>query len=484
MKTSFQIAAFTILLISGPIFGASSMTYTLELGGDNHAAAWETGANEAYTRGVNGDQDGKVYNAGDNINWAVLVEVAGAHSNPGGLGDGLVPGGAANMVFDLELRLGSAAGPLVQVGHATVVNGQATSAGFWSSINDGDCEGTRCSLEGNQPSPELNAAYAIAFDVNNQGANGGRLFDQATSGGPFVDFYHYPSAAGLPANSTAPLGALLGMGAGYSAFTPLSVGGQNSGGVGLTANSGQCIALGIKPIFEGQINTSGLAAGTYVLVLNPGAGNNVLPGHSGTNPICTFGTNGRFAMAPNSVVGDTITFQLAGGCPAIALQTAQSVKTHGGAGTFGLDILSGSRIEPRNGAITLEATYNVGTVQIVGAVTASSGSVVSSAAGNKITVTVTGATINVPLTVAFTAGDATPGCSSTTATSLCVRPVPGDSDRSGAAQIFDLVQMRNVTNTVTNASTFIYDIDASGSIQVFDVVIARNNLNIIAGNCP
>ncbi len=479
MKRSFKIAAVVALLVAAPSWAASEMTYTLELGGNNNVGDWDNGEYTPYDRAPNGDDDGQVYSAGDIVSWAALVRVTGTHEDPGGLGDGLLPGGAANMVFDLELREGTAAGPLAAIGAATLdANGQPTSAGWYSSINDGACRGIRCVIQGGA-SPLLNAAYAIAFNVNGNGASGGRLFDTPASGGPFVDFFHYPSADGRPAAADVDPGYLVGMGAGYKEFKPSGGGGQNVGGVGLLANSDQCIALGEQPVFEGQLDTRGLN-GIYVLVLRASVGNNVLPGHDPfDNPICTFGPTGRFAMAPNGVVEDTISFEVSGpSCQDPVLQTAQSVRTHGGTGTFGVDLLSGNRVEPRSGAVKIEAVYDID-VTVSGA-TASSGTPVASASGNKITVDVTGATPNAPLVVSFNAEDGE--CS--TATSLCVRLLQGDVNDDGTANVLDLVQIRNALNTVPNAGNFSRDVNADGAINVLDLVQVRNNLNQTSAACP
>ena len=479
MKRSFKIAAVVALLVAAPSWAASSMTYTIELGGDNHVADWDNGVNTPYTRAANGDQDGQIYQAGDPINWAVLVAVSGAHEDPGGFGDGLLPSGAANMVFDLELWKD---GVLVDIGAATVdSNGQPTSAGWYSSINDGACRGARCIINGG-PNPLLNAAYAIAYNVGGNGAQGGRVWDAPASGGPFVDFFHYPSAQGRPAASEADPGKLVGMGAGYKEFKPTSDGGQNTAGVGTTVASGACEPLGVKPVFEGQIKTTGFAGGTYTLVLKADAGNNILPGDDewGENPItiCALSPVGRFAIAPNNVVEDDITFVIDSPCTDPDLQTAQSVRTHGAAGTFGIDLLSGTKIDPRSGAVKIEATFDVDVT--VANATASSGTPAASAAGNKITVDVTGATAGQPLVVSFDAEDGE--CS--TAVSLCVRLRPGDADGSSLVNIFDLVAVRNRLDQAVVAGNFMADVNADGNINIFDLVAIRNALDTGVGPCP
>ncbi|HSW45747.1 MAG TPA: hypothetical protein VLM89_09260, partial [Phycisphaerae bacterium] len=296
MNTSVRIAAALALIVACQAMAASLVEYKLELGGNNRDVQWEAGQAVDYGQAVNGGNDGQTFTS-TRINWAVLVKVSGAHS--GGLGGGFVPGGVANAVFDLELK--NNAGATVALGHASPAN-NPSGAGWYSTINDGDADGAR-GAGGTNPDPEHNAAFAISYNIANARPPdiGGRVFDPLNLGGPFVNYAHYPSATGLPAAAVNCNGRLIGMGAGYSSFDPVS----NAGGVGLVASAASCTALGEKVVFEGQISMVGLGAGTYTLHCTSAAGTNVLIDLGDT---CLFGLAGQFAEAPNSVAGDTITF--------------------------------------------------------------------------------------------------------------------------------------------------------------------------------
>ncbi len=76
-----------------------------------------------------------------------------------------------------------------------------------------------------------------------------------------------------------------------------------SGPTGTTADG--CPALGILPLFEGQINTTGLSAGTYVLTLDALAGT-ILHG----DITCDSGTVYGYAVGASESTGDTISFEL------------------------------------------------------------------------------------------------------------------------------------------------------------------------------
>jgi len=335
MNTILKLVAVLALVVAGQAMAQSTITYTLELGGDNHVADYEDGLYPQYTRLPNGDLDGQTYNVGDTINWAALVEVGGTHQ--GGLGDGLAPAGAANLVFTLELKDAS--------GTVLLSAGGPAAQGWYSTINDGDDDGARGLIEG--PDPLENAAFPTVFDIDGYGSNGGRLFDIYDNGGPGMTYYHYPSADGRPSAAVVTDGKLHGMGAGYEEFDPTM---NQTGGVGLASNTTECTALGVLPLFEGQINTDGLAAGSYTLELTVEQGNNILPGLSG---ICSSGsTVGTFAVAANQVTGDTIQFNLSAGCTEPVVTAAVSRKTHGSAGTF--DQLAGCDPVERDGQQRLD----------------------------------------------------------------------------------------------------------------------------------
>ncbi len=316
MMNSLRIGALVAVLAAGQVLGATTMSYTLELGGNNQAATWKNPAScsnaDAFPLFASGSTaDGQVYQQGDVITWAAKVAVSGDIN-------GIAPHGAANMVINLALTKD---GQPVQIGA-----GSASTAGFYSTINNGDNSGTRgtnCVPTPYAADPLELAAFPVAWSVD--GMLHGRVIDGATdNGGPLGGasgntqaYWQYPSAAGYPAGSTAPLGSLLGMGAGYTNFKvsgcPSSCGTSTSvEGIGLTTPASCGQALGQGPAFEGQINTSGLASGTYVLTLTPGTGNNVLTLSDDGFGGCLDPTAG-FAKKADATQGDTITFVIEGG---------------------------------------------------------------------------------------------------------------------------------------------------------------------------
>jgi hypothetical protein len=161
-----------------------------------------------------------------------------------------------------------------------------------------------------------NAAFPTVFDVygnytNNTPDARGRLFDGIESdGGPLMDYAHYPSATGLPTNASDCGGKLSGMGAGYPTYAPYNGVGLNAPGVGLVYG-GACAYTPWgqgNPIFEGQICTMGMPAGTYTLVLkalkddSTNMGTNVL---IPTDVMCTDFVDGPFAIKPDVVLEDS-----------------------------------------------------------------------------------------------------------------------------------------------------------------------------------
>jgi len=295
------------LLAASHAPGHSTITYTLELDGDNHADIWEAWLEPPpFTPGT--PNDGLTFEVGSTITWAVRVAVSGIHAN------GYAASGAAALSFDLELRVGTASGPLAPVQAANTAN---SVRGWLSTINDGDADGLRGSIFGRDPF-QL-AAFAVSFDVENTSFLHGRVIDRSDAGGPLMDNFGYPNAFGHLASPPALPGQLVGMRAAYSLFSPHGCPtqcgdgpGDNTAGVGKTMPTpdGCPAALGEVPVFEGQIHTCGLVPGLYVLVLVPGPGNDILDGSFDcelTNP------GAGFALPAMNVVGDEITFLLVAG---------------------------------------------------------------------------------------------------------------------------------------------------------------------------
>ena len=264
---SVAIAVLVVSLGWLPAHAASTVSYTLQLGGDNHVAQWKSALDPAFTPGS--ASDGSSYLQGSVVTWDTVAAVSGLHFQPGHPSDGYAAQGLANTPVTLELRAGNAAGPLVA---ADV---------FFSSINDG-----------NGGDPVERAAFANSFDVEGNGP--GRLIDTASGGGPFLSVFNYPAAAP---------GQLLGMGAGYAAWDRSGGAGTTTRGVGIGFFP-NAPGLGAVPGMEGQINTALLDPGTYTLVLVPELGTNVLRG----DVDLVSDSPAAFAVAANQANGDTITF--------------------------------------------------------------------------------------------------------------------------------------------------------------------------------
>ncbi len=262
-------------LIGSPALAASTVSYKAELGGDNHAAAWEAGNPQYFTPGS--QTNGQIYNVGDTITWDVTVEASGVQSAPGTPSHGFPIQGVANMVFDVELHMGSPTGPL------------AANVNWSSTINDGD-----------GGDAFENAEFTRTYNVGGNGP--GRVVDAYGQGGPFMDYFQYPTSSSYPLPNTALPGKLYGMGAGYSHWGGA---GDTTPGVGMTTLPNGQPGLGIVPVAEGQMGTTALAPGVYYLSVIPGSGNNVLRGDLDLSQ-----SQGNFAVRANQTFGHDLMFVL------------------------------------------------------------------------------------------------------------------------------------------------------------------------------
>ena len=324
---SAKMVALVALLAGSVAFGASQVVYTLEIGGNNHADLWEANQAPTFTKGTT-SAPWPVINNGDSVTWAVRVSVGGDHE---GTPAGFVQG-AANLVFDLELY--DSNNNLVAIGAAPLAaNGnqnEPSDKGFWSSINDGDTGGARGAIS---PDIEANGSFAIDIEkADPESAQKYSLIDAAPDA-PGFDYGWYPTAngrGGIDIDGTKPInysineptlvGKLVGFGAGmksydYTSYRPgvgkrifnPDVSWELGFGafVGDTSNDPLTPPAGVneKALFEGQISTKGLAAGTYTLKVKPSAdGTNVI--HSAVvwnleTP--DYGSFGSFAVKANEV---------------------------------------------------------------------------------------------------------------------------------------------------------------------------------------
>ncbi len=259
----------------------SNVSFTLEMGGDNHASAYKAGSRQYFTPGST--SDGQIFAPNSLATWAIRLGCGGVQQN--GNGAGSTVKGVANFVFDLELHSGSEAGPPV------------TGPVFKSTINDGQ-------------NGDLLAAAAFAFSFNLISSGPGRVVDQSFGTPPAGGYTGGPLCGGVDGSAdrlksatypTPEPGKLIGMGAGYNAWLASGTG-KTTPGLGMN------ITAGITPdmaICEGQLDLTGLPMGTYVLKVIPAAGNNVLRGDLNLNQ-----NQNSFATAADTTTGDTITFEI------------------------------------------------------------------------------------------------------------------------------------------------------------------------------
>jgi hypothetical protein len=521
IMNSIRLAVIAALLVSGTALGATSMTFELNTQGNNQLAAWEGASYDTnpwtYTGGS--AAGGESYNAGDTVNWSVKLAVSGTYD----VGGNPVKG-AANIVFDLELR--DAGNNLVNL---PASNSAGTTPGWYSTINDGVADSARDILFPADVRDER-AAFAASFNVvrfdsgdtpgGDVDRTRGRLVDTVPDDGPFMDYATYPSAAGHPAASTAAAGTLVGMGAGYSQYSasgcpddtlscPGATSTSNAGGVGLVIPGAS--ALGTGPIGEGQINTTGLD-GTYTLKLVARkSGNNVLKNF---DPVTQ--SPGSFAEGVGAVVnntgdgtlpagdgGDVITFTVVGtGCLVpLELTSAKSRRTHGAAGDFDIDLpLAGpAGTESREQGPAIPATLILGFNQPVtnepnGAVTCaniglSAGACTGVAGSGTNTLTVT-ANFPVPpagntcleVTVQNLHGD---GACTLANQSFNARLLRGDADApAGTVNIVDMNYVKLRLFQAVVAGNFLADISADGIINIVDMNAVKTNLFAQVATCP
>ena len=478
-----RIATVVLVLIAAPVFASDLVAYEVQLGGDNHAASIQAGTRVAYTSGS--AADGQTFVPGV-LNWAASLAVSGIHSQPGHASDGLAPQGVANFVFNLELHSGSATGPLV------------TNVNYYSTIHSGTSGLTCTNCAGGYtiPGPTAfcaGAAFTYVFDFVGWGA--GTVLEAlsvAQYTGPFMEVGMYPT---VDVTNSSGEGQLLGMGAGYGQWSRgAGYPTQTTRGVGIpTSVTG---GLGVLPLVEGQIDTSSLAAGTYVLKLTPGSGHNVLRGD------VDLVTNGppqvqAFAVPANQVTGDTITFTIGAGTP-LSLVSSYSVKTHGLAGDFGVP--SGSwegRVSGTQplGPSKIVTTFNENIQRInnnSSDVSVSSGTVGSiTVAGNVLTVTLTNITNRATFTIGYPGiASATDANQKTTQTN-CWQVLAGEASGpvGGSLQVnsSDYIAVRGMIDQPITSANFTTDVNADGEINSSDYIAIRSwidSTSTLPATCP
>lgn len=481
-----KLAGVASALIAGPVLAASNVTFTLGLGADNKAAnnkvANPPGTpflaitdNDTSENQIVGNQDN-----GGLMTWTVSLSASGVQS--AGAGAGSTIKGVANWVFDLELHQGTEAGPLV------------TTVDFVSTLHDG---GSNCGPSADLcPACLAGAAFAFNYNVLGQAMNSARIVDQLLAGdcvggsqplpdgGPNMSVYLFPTVP--PAS-----GKILGMGAGYSEWHRTSFPSYTKDGVGIPTGSG---GLGTGPVAEGQIDISGLAPGTYVLKVIPGAGVNVLRGDINLNQNAN-----AFATAADSTTGDTITFEVingtTGGGTDVALVSAKSRKVHGGSGTHDIDL-------PLTGTIGIESRSNGPTKVVLGfdaAVQATGGgaitcanvalasgtcSTVSGSGTNELIVDLTGSTPAACQTLTLNNIENIDGGSFIGPNNVKVRSIFGDANADATVNIVDLNDVKSVLFAPVTGGNFRRDVNADGVLNIVDLNDVKGNLFASVFSCP
>lgn len=170
------------------------------------------------------------------------------------------------------------------------------------------------------------------------------------------------------------------------------------------------------------------------------------------------------------------------------LTAAESVKAHGLAGSFGIDVAAAGAVERRvNGPTSLVVTFDRD-IQLVGGandVVLSGGAASNLAvAGDTLTITMAGAANALPLTVEFPGVADANDVAAVSTSKVCFGVLSGDANGDRSVNIFDLVAVRNALNQPVTAANFRMDVTADGAVNIFDLVSVRNNLNTNVAACP
>jgi hypothetical protein len=183
-------------------------------------------------------------------------------------------------------------------------------------------------------------------------------------------------------------------------------------------------------------------------------------------------TGGRYCAQPSAPI----------------VQSAASRKTHGGAGTFDVNLpLSGTPgIECRSGGTTNDYTIVVtflANVSVNGspqaAVTAGSGTVGSGGVSNGGMVTISGNVVTIPLTNVANAQTINVTLNSVNGSTNVTIPMSiliGDANANGTVNAADVAQTKGRLGQTVDATNFRSDVNANGSINAGDVSIIKANL--------
>ena len=515
------LAGVLVALIGGQGFAASQIGYTLELGGNNSAALWHAGSRPCFswsasasgavknctTANSGGAADGQYFNKGEPITWAVRLTAAGNHSQPGHDSDGNPIYGAANVVFDLALCLADGQTP-------------AADAEFYSSINNA----TTGTDPFGMPKITTAAAFTLYYKTRGGATPPARVVDTRLNGGARMGGPCSQNLGGAPCPARDPItyptydaenAKLIGMGAGYKEW--IRTGGdtvKTEPGVGMTTLPNALPGLGQGPVAEGQIDTSNMALGTYILKVTPGNGNNVLWSKLPAHDPSASQDHAAFAVAVNDPgVADTITFILCENCVGVPVVTEwRSVRTHtapvgsapGACGNPPVELAivldptatTNATVETRVGGIQkIQVDFDGPIGGVIGTIQAVSGAVTRDATSTNLINGNQTLEINwsggLPDQFCWTidlAGHIVGGVAGDT--DVMVRALAGDLDRAGAGAgtitIGDAIKVNTTFlahNPCSEAAAVEADVDCNGTITIGDAITV-NGMNGHGVTCP
>ncbi|GMU23321.1 MAG: hypothetical protein AMXMBFR13_34000 [Phycisphaerae bacterium] len=400
-----------------------------------------------FTAGSRADDQG--FDAGSVITWDVRATLLGKHHDPAGAIADFEPLGIAAIGFSLELR--DEAGQLVAIGF-----GGPSAAGWFSS--------------------DVATEAAVPCE---RVFNGQSLIAPRSQGVPgFIHpAVHYPAVNGLHGNSVTPLGRLSGLSA---LFVDFSGDIRQSLGVGLPAGlpiSDQCsiTGLGTPPLFQGQINTQGLPAGTYVLKVIPDMGNVI----RGDVDCTAVPAPLPYAVAANVQRGDSIRFTLSSNPLLVA---AASRKTHGSAGDFDVSLelneqVNGATVEMRLGGPTqLVLTFSEPVVAADGTMDAgeiglSAGTLGTvSVVDNQVTANLSGVPNRSCFTLTLSGLTDVHGNAMTGDNTVQIRVLKGDVNSDGVVASADITQVKGASGQTVNQGNFRKDLNVDGVIASADII--------------
>ena len=286
------------------------------------------------------------------------------------------------------------------------------------------------------------------------------------------------------------------MGVGYSQF---SYPGGNTAGVGIDPAvyyGGACYrGLGQHAIFEGQIDTSYMVAGTYCLKLVPGANNNVMPG----NINCEM-SPGHFAEPAAIVTGDDIIFYVIPVVLPCTIDGWYSVRDHAGnpglaitldASASGKDVVSETR---RDGIQRIEVDISAGasvslTLPIeaenltdTGFIAATSQGVIDNGGGSyTVWAEWSGGLAAEKCYKIDLAGKL--NCDLTGDADCMVRCLAGDTNGDQNSDLIDMAQTKSKNGQALLPDNIRFDVNTDGNVDLIDMALV-NSLNGRSSTCP